>query len=93
MRWTVNDQDPKLNKVKYDISPDSSTLTVKNLNERDKGESHLVRSMISYMLTVHVRSRLKLFDKYAFVLAGPKVWSVCLCLQDMLPLYLNIIKT
>ncbi|KAK2884034.1 hypothetical protein Q8A67_017671 [Cirrhinus molitorella] len=37
MRWTVNDQDLTLNKVKCVISPDSSTLTVNNVNERDKG--------------------------------------------------------
>ncbi|XP_050995324.1 uncharacterized protein LOC127183362 isoform X3 [Labeo rohita] len=36
MRWTVNDQDT-LDKVKYVLSPDSSTLTVNNVNERDKG--------------------------------------------------------
>ncbi|XP_026102427.1 adhesion G protein-coupled receptor F5-like [Carassius auratus] len=37
MRWTVNDQDPAQNKVKYVISDDSSTLTVNNVNENDKG--------------------------------------------------------
>ncbi|KAF4100002.1 hypothetical protein G5714_020128 [Onychostoma macrolepis] len=37
MRWTVNGQDPTLNKVKYIISDNSSTLTVINVNERDKG--------------------------------------------------------
>ncbi|KAL0165444.1 hypothetical protein M9458_041197, partial [Cirrhinus mrigala] len=36
MKWTVNDQDPTLNTVKYVLSPDSSTLTVNNVNERDK---------------------------------------------------------
>ncbi|XP_058611010.1 adhesion G-protein coupled receptor F1-like isoform X2 [Onychostoma macrolepis] len=37
MRWTVNGQDPTLNKVKYIISDDRRTLTVNNVNERDKG--------------------------------------------------------
>ncbi|XP_052443146.1 fibrillin-1 isoform X12 [Carassius gibelio] len=36
MRWTVNDQDPAQNKVKYVISDDSTTLTVNNVNENDK---------------------------------------------------------
>ncbi|XP_059368459.1 adhesion G protein-coupled receptor F5-like [Carassius carassius] len=37
MRWTVNDQDPALNKVKYVISDDNTTLTVNKVNENDKG--------------------------------------------------------
>ncbi|XP_043074543.1 adhesion G protein-coupled receptor F5-like [Puntigrus tetrazona] len=37
MRWTVNGQDPTLNPVKYSISSDSSTLTVNNVNELDRG--------------------------------------------------------
>ncbi|KTG42945.1 hypothetical protein cypCar_00041332 [Cyprinus carpio] len=47
MRWTVNDQDPTLNKVKYVISDDSSTLTVNNVNERDKGCRFTVVSEIA----------------------------------------------
>ncbi|KAK2884033.1 hypothetical protein Q8A67_017670 [Cirrhinus molitorella] len=37
MRWTVNDQDPTLDKAKYVISSDRTTLIVNNVNERDKG--------------------------------------------------------
>ncbi len=49
MRWTVNGEDPTLNPAKYIISPDSSTLTVKNVNERDKGESHISLSYQQYL--------------------------------------------
>ncbi len=50
MRWTVNDQDPTINLAKYIISPDSSTLTVNNVNERDKGESHICLSYQRYLI-------------------------------------------
>ncbi len=49
MRWTVNDQNPTLNPVKYIISDDRSTLTVNNVIERDKGKSHVSLSYQRYL--------------------------------------------
>lgn len=40
MKWKVNGKDPAENKAKYNITNYNTTLTVKDVNESDNGESY-----------------------------------------------------
>jgi len=74
--WKWNDRDI-IQSEKYSIttSEDGSILTVKKVEEKDKGESHVsFLTIISYMLNVH-RSRLKLCVNFAYLLSGLKLWN------------------
>ncbi|KAK7133722.1 hypothetical protein R3I94_015548 [Phoxinus phoxinus] len=50
MKWTVNNKDPALDSNKYLISNDNSSLTVKNVNEKDKGRyTCIIETTIPYI--------------------------------------------
>ncbi|XP_056125058.1 adhesion G protein-coupled receptor F5-like isoform X2 [Rhinichthys klamathensis goyatoka] len=50
MKWTVNNNDPALDPSKYLISDDHSSLTVKNVDEKDKGRySCIIERTIPYI--------------------------------------------
>lgn len=52
MSWTMNDK-PTTDTNKYTISNNNSTLTVKDISQSDRGESHIFVPLITlYILTV-----------------------------------------